>query len=288
MIDRNKQIGLLATTIFHAIIAVLIFILGFVTPLPLPEEQGILINFGTDAVGMGQIETGISPQKPIPTPPQPSKQSEPDKSSDKVEKEYMTQDFEETAKIEEQKRKEKQKQKEEEKKRKEEEIERNKREEEERKRREEEARIAEQRRKIEESTKSAFGQTNTNSKSDGTGNAFGNQGSPDGSPDSKSYVGGQGQGTEGIGYSLTGRTPQGGKLPAPRYPTNEDGIVVVRVKVDQLGNVIEAVWQPQGSTITNRKLIDAAIEAAKNAKFNQDPKAEPIQVGTITYRFNIR
>ncbi len=286
--DRNKQIGVLATIIFHVVLVILIVVYGFVTPLPLPEEEGVLINFGTDAVGKGEVETMISPQPAQPTPPPPKSAPETAVASNKGEKEVMTQDYEETARIEEQKRKEREKKAEEDRKRREEEQVRKQREEEERRRREEEQRIAEQKRRIEESTRSAFGQAATNATSDGTGNAFGNQGDPKGSPDSRSYTGGQGAGSEGIGYNLTGRTPQGGRLPAPQYTSNQDGVVVIKVKVDRSGSVIEAEFQPKGSTITDLKLRNAALQAARMAKFNPDPNAEPIQVGEIIYRFYIR
>jgi TonB family protein len=290
---KNKNIGLIGTITFHVTVLLLVIFFGFVTPFPLPEEEGVLINFGTDATGSGQVETQFSQVIPKPQPePQPVQKSEPvSESSPEDKKEVLTQDYEQTAMIEEQKRKEKERTVEEEKKekqRREEEVERKRLEEIEKQKREEQERIAEQQRKIAESTKQAFGQADTKSQSDGTGNAFGNQGDPKGSPDSKSYTGNDGPGKDGIGYSLAGRTPQGGQLPLPNYPSKEDGTVIIKVKVDQNGNVTDAEWEPRGSTTTNKQLINAAVEAAKKAKFNRDAKADLIQVGTITYRFNIR
>ncbi len=293
MEQKNKNIGLIGTITFHVTVLLLVMFFGFVTPLPLPEEEGVLINFGTDATGSGEIETQMTQETPQPQPdPQPVQESEPvpeSKAADK--KEVLTQDYEQTALMEEQKRKEKEKKAEKEKRekqRREEEIERKRLEEIEKQKREEEQRIAEQQRKIAENTKQAFGQADTKSQSDGTGNTFGNQGDPKGSPDSKSYTGNDGPGNDGIGYSLAGRKPQGGQLPLPNYPSKEDGTVIVKVKVDQNGNVTDAEWEPKGSTTTNKQLIEAAIKAAQKAKFNRDPNADLIQVGTITYRFNIR
>lgn len=45
--------GLLGTIIFHSIIAAILLLLGFHTPLPLPEEKGILISFGDTPQGGG-------------------------------------------------------------------------------------------------------------------------------------------------------------------------------------------------------------------------------------------
>jgi TonB family protein len=290
---KNKNIGLIGTITFHVTVLLLVIFFGFVTPFPRPEEEGVLINFGTDATGSGQIETQLSQVAPKPQPePQPVKQSEPvSESSPEDKKEVMTQDFEQTALMEEQKRKEKEKKAEEEQKekqRREEEAERKRIEEIEKQKRQEQERIAEQQRKITESAKQAFGQADTKSQSDGTGNAFGNQGDPKGSPDSKSYTDKDGPGKDGISFSLAGRTPQGGQLPIPTYPSKEEGTIIVKVKVDQNGNITDAEWEPKGSTTTNKQLIEAAIKAAQKAKFNQDTKADLIQVGTITYRFSIR
>lgn len=292
MRKKNKIVGFWGTAIFHTIVLALMFAFGFVTPLPLPEEEGILINFGNDPVGMGEIETQYSQPKPQPepTPVQPA-QTTPEPANNAKE-EVLTQDYEQTALIEEKKRKEKERKLEEENREKarkaQEEAELKRKEELERQKQEEQRRIAEQQQKIAESTKNAFGLGNTNSKSDGTGNTPGNQGDPKGSPESKSYVGGIGQGKEGISYSLSGRSPRGGQLPLPSYPSREEGVVVVKVKVNRNGQVTEAVWEAKGSTTTNKQLIEAAVKAAQKALFNQDTKADLIQVGTITYRFNIK
>lgn len=53
--------GLLGTIIFHAIIAAILLLLGFHTPLPLPEEKGILISFGDTPQGGGNA----SASKPV-------------------------------------------------------------------------------------------------------------------------------------------------------------------------------------------------------------------------------
>ncbi len=48
--------GVTGATIFLIIMLLLLLLLGFTTPLPLPEEQGILIDFG----GGGSINAGAS------------------------------------------------------------------------------------------------------------------------------------------------------------------------------------------------------------------------------------
>jgi len=51
----NKS-SLLVTILFHGIVIVLLLLLGLHTPLPLPGEKGILVNFGTTDDGSGNIE----------------------------------------------------------------------------------------------------------------------------------------------------------------------------------------------------------------------------------------
>ncbi|HPW67185.1 MAG TPA: TonB family protein [Salinivirgaceae bacterium] len=287
--ENNKKIGFIGTVIFHVAAVIIMFLFGFVTPLPLPEEEGILINFGVDDAGSGDIETQLSqPISAVETQPQESNPVA--EISDNNEKEILTQDYEETAVMEERKRKERERKLEEEKQeriRREEEAERRRQEEIERQREEEQRRLDEQQQKIAESAGKAFGIANTNSQSDGTGGGFGNQGDLRGSPDSRSYEG-SGQGKQGISYSLAGRKPYGGQLPTPNYPNKEEGVVVIKVKVDKNGYVKEAVWEAKGSTTTNKQLVEAATKAALKARFNQDESADLIQVGTITYRFSIK
>ena len=41
---------------FHVIVLLLLIFLGFFTPLPLPGEEGILVNFGNSENGLGDRE----------------------------------------------------------------------------------------------------------------------------------------------------------------------------------------------------------------------------------------
>ena len=56
----RKGTGLVGTVVFHLGLLVFIIIFGFATPLPLPGEEGILINFGTDDQGAGEDEPMMS------------------------------------------------------------------------------------------------------------------------------------------------------------------------------------------------------------------------------------
>ncbi|MBQ5689930.1 MAG: TonB family protein, partial [Alistipes sp.] len=78
-----------------------------------------------------------------------------------------------------------------------------------------------------------------------------------------------------------------GELPRPVYPPgNESGKVVVKVAVNQKGVVTDAQFEPIGSTTQSKVLVDAAIKAARKARFTE---AESFaKGGTITYVFKVK
>lgn len=94
------------------------------------------------------------------------------------------------------------------------------------------------------------------------------------------------QGRQGNGFSLAGRSCIG-NLPTPIYGNNKSGRVLVDITVDATGKVIEAKPRMQGSTTDDSELIAAAVNAAKQARFNAVPSAGT-QSGTITYSFIIK
>ena len=79
-----------------------------------------------------------------------------------------------------------------------------------------------------------------------------------------------------------------GSLPKPTYSTQLEGTVVVQVKVDQYGNVTEAIAGAEGTTVTDKTLWNAARNAALKAHFNQSADAPALQTGTITYIFKLK
>lgn len=313
-ISEHKA-GFIGSIVTHIVVLLLLLFFGFFTPLPLPGEEGILVNFGDSETGFGAEEPAPSETAPIidqeekktetktPPPPPVKKVTAP------VEKEaLMTQDLEKTVALESAKKKieaKKAKDLEEEKilkeKRRQEQLEKNQQIESDRLRQAEIARqkkeeeqklalaAAEQRKagEINNRAKNAFGgngKGTADSKSTGQGVTYGtgNQGTADGSANVDKYGPGRGSGN-GTSYSLEGR--DGISLPKPNYPGNEEGIVVVQVTVDKNGAVTKAEPGVKGSNTANPELIAAARKAAMQARFNADPNASAFQIGTITYRF---
>jgi len=312
---REHKRGLIGTIITHAVVLALLMLFGFFTPLPLPGEEGILVNFGDSETGFGAEEPAPSESAPIEdreekqaeakvTPPPPQK-----KVAAPTEKEaVMTQDLEKTVAMETAKKKkeaEKAKDLEKEKilkeKREEERLEKQRQTEAEkirqaeiaRQKKEEEQRLAqaaaEQRKvgEINNRAKNAFGgngkgTSDSKSTSQGVTYGSGNQGTPGGTANAEKYGPGGGVGN-GVSYSLDGRNAQ--SLPKPYYPGNEEGVVVVQVTVNKSGQVAKAEAGVRGSNTADPELIAAAKKAALQAKFNVDNNAPAFQTGTITYRF---
>ena len=291
-IIKHKR-GITGTLIFHVGLAILLFFSGLITPLPLPEEEGILLNFGTGPEGEGLIEPSATLQTQTVKQTEPTP-SETTSQSGKAEEEILTQDNEEAPAVESDKKtsenQEKEKALEEERKRVEElekqrleKIERERLEELERQR-QEEKRIQE----INDRTRNALSNSRNNADNTATGEGEttgqGNQGSETGSVNSDNHSSGiSGLGDKGISYSLEGRTPQ--LLPKPEYNYQAEGIVVVEVTVNQNGNVTKATAGVKGSTTLDSNLLKAAQKAALAAKFDRKPSAAAFQKGTITYHF---
>ena len=96
-----------------------------------------------------------------------------------------------------------------------------------------------------------------------------------------------GKTTGSASASVQGRSVIG-SLPKPAYNAQKEGIVVVAIKVDQYGQVKEAIAGANGTTVTDKELWAAARAAAMKAHFNQSTDAPVVQEGTITYKFKLK
>lgn len=79
---------------------------------------------------------------------------------------------------------------------------------------------------------------------------------------------------------LNGRSVLGA---LPKVESSMKGTIVVSIKVDQYGNVTEAIPGAEGTTITDINSWKAARNAALKTHFNMVADAPSIQTGTITY-----
>ncbi|MCR5003820.1 MAG: hypothetical protein K5984_05555 [Bacteroidales bacterium] len=107
-----------------------------------------------------------------------------------------------------------------------------------------------------------------------------------GQPDGNARVGK----TEGVANAhLKGRNSVG-SLPRPAYGVQKEGIVVVTIKVDIYGNVVDAQPGATGTTVSDDKLWAAARSAAMKAHFTpgNSETTPALQEGTITYKFKLK
>lgn len=127
--------------------------------------------------------------------------------------------------------------------------------------------------------------TTSNASSQGSGaQAAGNRGHESGGDGSSA---GTGTGNEGISFDLKGRRAIG-SLPKPAYESNDaQGIVIIEITVDAQGHVQNTAFHPQGSTTQDARLLDAALKAARQARFSPS-EANAVQTGTITYVFRLQ
>ncbi len=87
---------------------------------------------------------------------------------------------------------------------------------------------------------------------------------------------------------VEGRKVNKSSLVKPAYNIQESGTVVVKIWIDQYGNVKDAQAGADGTTITNSRLWAAARTAALKAHFDMKSDAPALQEGTITYKFKLK
>jgi TonB family protein len=249
---KDNQRALIGTIIFHVVLLVLFFLWGLRTPLPLPEEEGVLVALGYTNQGMGDM-IPLSGSPPVPTPAQQVP----------VQEEVVTQSTQESVAIPQTTPRP----------------------------RPQQPTPAQQQPtqqpppeepRPQVDPRALFPGTDersTTSQSQGTTGQPGSQGSPTGAAGGS----GDGVGQGGVSYNLTGRRPN--QLPIPSYDTQAQGRVVVSITVDRQGRVTRATAGARGTTTTDPTLWRLAVDAARRARFDVQLDAPEEQTGTITYNF---
>ena len=250
---KHKRKGLYGTLLFHALLLLSFMFLGLTYTIPPPLEEGITINFGFDDFGNGEIQPAE-----VVDELQESVESVEEVNTPEV-IETSTQTSEDAPAI-----------KQEEKPKKETPIE-----------------VEEKEDTQPELNKRALypGKKTNTSKSEGETIGNGDQGSENGDSNVKGHTGG-GIGSNGIVFNLGGRTVA--ELKKPIYESQSQGIVVVTIRVNRYGKVINATPGAKGSTTTNGYLYARAKEAALLTTFDSKPNAPEVQIGTIVYNFRLQ
>ena len=113
----------------------------------------------------------------------------------------------------------------------------------------------------------------------------GDKGKIEGNPYSSSYYNNFGLGGKGKGYGLNGRNLQSnGKVV---QDCNKEGTVVVRITVNNQGEVIQAEPGVKGSTNTHPCLLEPARKTALLHKWFPDGKAPAEQIGFVVIQFKL-
>jgi outer membrane biosynthesis protein TonB len=118
---------------------------------------------------------------------------------------------------------------------------------------------------------------------DGTGKTPGNQGKPTGTTLTDNY---NGTGS-GNGGSLNMAQRNFISRPSVSDGRGQTGKIVVSIKVDKAGNVIEAKAGGRGTTISDDALLQKCEDAVKNSKLNPLDNAPDQQQGTVVFVFKV-
>lgn len=244
---KDKGIAIVGTIVFHALAVLVLFLMAFKTPLPLPGEEGVEVDLGMMDQGMGNLQ----PETPaIPMAAQPQQETS------KSEEEIVAQNDDEAPALEKPKTtKPKQEQ------------------------------PAETPKPTVNQRALFKGSNNPQAGgSEGITGQPGDQGKPNGLAGIKQYDGQGGKGN-GTGYDLGGRGAK--SLHRPSDDFTEEGVVVVDIWVDRAGKVTRAEVARKGTTLINNDMRQKAIQAALRSTFASNPNAPEEQHGTITYTFVI-
>ncbi|HPE85761.1 MAG: hypothetical protein EOL88_08145 [Bacteroidia bacterium] len=262
-LSNDKIKGILGTVILHLVALILLFFVGFSTPLPLPGEEGVEVDLGFSDVGSGnnQQETPapIEEESPAPVMEETPVAEEKIVTNEAEDTPLMEQNVEETPEPVQEKAEEPDVEKP---------VEENK----------------EPPKPVVNPNAIYKGKSTDTEKGGDEGKTMypGDQGVKNGTEETGNYEGLGGKGN-GISFDLSGRNAQA--LPKPVYNSTDQGKVVVTIKVDRQGFVVSAEAGARGTNITDQKLWKEAEDAAKRARFSPKPDAPEIQRGSITYNF---
>ncbi|MGB3606275.1 MAG: energy transducer TonB [Psychroserpens sp.] len=265
------------TTLIIVILLLLLFVVGPPYQDP-PEEYGVAVNFGDSSVGSGDVQ----PTEPIKSRPTETVKKEdtqaekvqPEETSEAASKaeEVITTESPEAIAIKKAKAAEAKLKAEAER------LAKAKKAEAERKAKEEQ----DKKDKLDALIGGVKKSDGPTKNGEGPGDGPGDKGQLDGSPYAP-YTGRPGAGNGGIGYGLNGR----GKPTFTLHEgcTNEYGLIIVDIVVNQNGNVIEATAGVRGSDNATTCLKAQAKKIAMSYKWPADSKAPARQFGKVSVNF---
>jgi outer membrane biosynthesis protein TonB len=268
---RNKKRARILSAIIHALLLIVLLVMVKYTPIPDPQtNEGIAIAFGQVDAGGGYDEpveaeesqeyeeveeAAESEVTPDPTPTPDAKTANSDEVAIKKKKEADRKKAEDARKKAEAKKKA-------------------------------EAEAEARRKAAEAAAKKKALEDKLKGSGKTSGGGGGNTGGTAGDPNVSNTGGGTGGGTTGSGADVSGRTVA--KKPSPPTNPGVKGSVVVKICIDNKGNVTSAEFTQRGSTVTDGGAIAEAVANAKKWKFNTDVMAPDKQCGTVRYNYTIK
>ena len=251
--QKRHSIASVGTVLFMLLLFLLLWFIRLYSTRP-EEEEGIEVAFGEVAEAGGYMAQQ-SEAVPMPSP----QQATPVPPSTPAPEPYMTSEEEEALALQEAQKK---------------------------KEREEKARLEAERKEREraEAERKAK-EAEAVAKANQFGSLFGQSGNTEGSGESQ----GDGQRGNPVGHgssggnswSLAGRGIKG-TLPQPSNDFKQEGKVIVQIRVNAAGQVVNATIT--GGDVSDKQTQQLALDAAKKAKFTE---GDHDQIGTITYIFKL-
>ena len=288
--NTDKHIKALGVTIaVHALVLVVVLLVGFSAPPPLPDQDlGMEVNLGTSDEGMGDVqplnpnppssgEAAASTPQNVPVPSQDNATPENIATQNEEDAPEVTKPEKPVVKPKETPKNLEAKPKESAKKTSDNQP------------------AAVEKPKVAKAVfnggtfnnKTGGNNASTSNNSTGEGNTGkpGDRGQINGDPNASGYTGG-GLGGGRSDFRLNGRSLL--SRPSLTYEGDESGYIAVNIKVDRNGNVIEASHSLKGSTLNNPRLIEIAKKAARDLKYNANNDAPEVQFALIRFYFKVQ
>jgi len=260
---KHKRIAAIVTLIVFAIILFLLFLLGLPKMVPPPSEMGIEIALGTSDYGGGEIQ-------PTTTEETTTKNTAPQQTtstSEQVVEDLVTNSNDESINIETEEKPDPEPVKEEPEKT-EEKVEE----------------VKEEKPELNQSAIASAAIFNNSTSQGPNEDVNADAGRVNGSQNATAIDDiSSGKGPFGKGNGLNGRSVTNSPS-ALKNECGETGWVYVRITVDTKGKVIDAVYDPNGSTIAGACVKRLALEYARRYEFSED-KDRAEQFGRIPIQF---
>ena len=274
--ERDKKIGLAVSIGIHALLALLfVFIMAWREPNPPYPEYGIVLNFGMDAAGSGDIQ----PETPPTDETETVEESTPEENTEETPSEEVSDPVEEVVEesavttqespvtvpeVKEEKK-----------------VEEPKEEKKEPVKKPSETKPVEEKQE-ERKVESAFPAKDpaTSTAGQGDKDETGDQGDPEGELDERALYGTQGGGG-GSSFNLEGWNWDW--IPKPQDTSNENGRLVFEIKVNADGEIISVRTIERSVSPAIEKIYRSEVEKLTFSRKTSGGTPPPISTGTITF-----